>query len=229
MNTITTRLRAHRKLAGLLTAAAAVILFIFTGASACSSGSGQAQSTESGQAAAGINLILSNQPVPIFPTSELRRNLTEVEAIQALGTPTTSFFFAPGAATAGPGAHPIKVCTSQGEPIHATDELSNPQQTAGYQNDTTIGQMDPNGIYAGDSSGTYVLCLDASGTAKMAYWEGDVETESGTAVWNSTTGMIQDVGPSQLPVCSLKTAQSGDGTNLKAGTSYYHCVEASGS
>lgn len=205
----------------------AVITVAGLSAAACN---GSSQSTESSQAQAGINLLLANQPVPVFATSELRRNLAEVEAIQALGTPTTSFFFAPGAATSGPGAHPVKVCASQGEPIHATDSLSNPQQLArdvnNNQRDVPVSQMDPNGIYPGNSEGTYVLCLTAGGQPKMSYYEGVVEAESGTAVWDDKTGMINDEGPSQLPVCTKKYAQSGDGLKMTAGTPYFHCTAA---
>lgn len=216
------RLPGRKTLAGLVTAGA-VTVFVLTGASSCSTSS---QQTESTQAQAGINLLLSNQPVPVFATSELRRNLAEVEAIQALGTPTTSFFFAPGAATSGPGAHPVKVCASQGEPIHATDSLSNPHQVVYNASGAVIDQMDPNGIYPGNSEGTYVLCLTAGGQPKMSYYEGVVEAESGTAVWDDKIGMINDEGPSQLPVCVKKYAQSGDGTNMKAGTPYFHCTAA---
>jgi hypothetical protein len=207
-------------------AAAAVAGLVLAG---CTS-SQNANSTEHQEANAGLSLLFANQPVPIFPTSELRKNLIEVEAIQALGTPTTTFFFPEGTSMAGGkfSAPPFRTCASQGEPIHATDELSNPQQIIGTGNGNSqvVGQADPNGIYAGNSTGTYVLCVTASGIPKMAYWEGPVETESGAAVWDSATGTITDIGPSQLPVCTLKTAADGDGTGLKAGTPYYHCVKA---
>lgn len=212
----------HKRSIKILTGTAVIAAAGLT-ATACG---GDSQQAESNQAQAGINLLLSNQPVPVFATSELRRNLAEVEAIQALGTPTTSFFFATGAATSGPGAHPVKVCASQGEPIHATDSLSNPHQTVSGNSGAVIDQMDPNGIYPGNSEGTYVLCLTASGQPKMSYYEGVVEAESGTAVWNNSTGMIDDEGPSQLPVCVKQYAHAGDGLKMNAGTPYFHCTAA---
>lgn len=78
------------------------------------------------------------------------------------------------------------------------------------------------------SSGTFVLCDTASGEQKLDYWEGPVETETGTAVWDASTGTIQDVGKSMLPVCTVVSAHSGDGTNLNPGTKYYQCVKATG-
>lgn len=226
MNSIETR-RRRFSLSILATAVFAVIAGLVI--SGCA-GTPVANTTEHNQAAAGINLMLTNQPVPIFGTSALRQNLIEVEAIQALGSPTTSFFF-PMGTTVVNGKYsvpPFKTCPSQGEPIHATDQLSNPQQVVPGFNSSSdvVGQMDPNGIYSGASSGTYVLCDTASGGTKMAYWEGPVYAESGAAVWNAATGQLDDVGPSQLPVCSKLSAQAGDGTKLVPGTPYYHCVKA---
>lgn len=189
-----------------------------------------ANNTEHQAANSGVNLLLQNQPVPIFATSELRQNMIEVEAIQALGAPTTTFFFPEGTTVVNVSgkpaysAPPFKVCPSQGEPIHATDSLTNPLQvTSGGE---VVGQMDPNGTYQGPNNGTYVLCLTASGNKKMSYWEGPVETESGVSVWNQDGGpgnQIQDIGPSQLPVCAKHVAQDGDGSGVQAGTEYYHC------
>lgn len=226
-NIMSRRQRKVRAVIGLAGLAAGL------GLTACSSSTPNTNTTEHNQAAAGINLLLTNQPVPIFPTSALRGNLTEVEAIQALGSPTTSFFFPEGTIVVNGKftAPPFKICASQGEPVHATDQLSNPGQVVGSggPDGVVVGQMDPNGIYAGVSSGTYVLCVTPGGSTKMAYWEGPVETESGAAVWNPNGGpgqQIQDVGPSQLPICTLVHAAPGDGTNLKTGTPYYHCVKA---
>ncbi|SRR5258708_1761170 len=212
---------------------AAAIIGAITIAACSTPTPGPTNTTEHNQATAGINLILTNQPVPIFPTSELRKNLIEVEAIQALGSPTTSFFFPMGTTIVNGkfSAPPFKICPSQGEPIHATDSLSNPHQVVpGYNSSSdVVDQMDPNGIYPGVSSGTYVLCVRANGSTNMAYWEGPVHTETGAAVWNENGGpgnQIQDIGPGQLPVCTKLTATSGDGTNLNPGVPYYHCVKA---
>lgn len=186
--------------------------------------------TEHSEANAGINQILANQPVPIFDSSQQRADMIEAEAIMALGTATTSFFFPEGTVlTSGKySAPPIKTCPSEGEPIPNTSSLTNPeQQTSGGS--ATVGQMDPDGVYTAEaSSGTFVLCDTAAGKQDLDYWEGPVETETGTAVWDASTGQIQDIGTSMLPVCSIVSAHSGDGTGLNSGTRYYQCVKAAG-
>jgi hypothetical protein len=217
-----------RRLSALLTvtvlALSAVLLI-----AGCSGGS-NGQKVEGAAQSAGTALQDQNQPVPIFPTSALRYNLILIEAIQALGTPTTTFFFPPGAAP-NSGVTPIGSCPSQGEPIPNTASLTNPLQP--YQGGVTtdggdvVGQEDPVGIYTPtSSSGTYVLCLTASGGVTLHYWEGDVYTVSGTAVWDAATHSVQQIGPSQLPVCTVLAAQPGDGTGLSQGTRYYHCIKA---
>lgn len=198
---------------------------------ACTS-SNNGNAAEGAAQQAGTNLLEQNQPLPIFATSQYRYETIEIEAIQALGSPTTTFFFPPGMGPGIPGSKPFKVCPSQGEPIPNTVSLSNPLQPYNG-NQTTDGgdvvdQMDPNGTYApSSSSGTYVLCLTAAGSTKLTYWEGDVFAESGAAVWDQTSASITDIGPSELPVCTIEVAHAGDGTGAKAGTKYYHCVKAS--
>lgn len=213
-------------------ALAAGALVIVAGASvaACTSTS-NGNAAEGVAQQAGTNLIEQNQPLPIFPTSQYRYETIEVEAIQALGSPTTTFFFPPGMGPGVAGSKPFKVCPSQGEPIPNTTSLSNPLQPYNGPQTTdggaVVGQMDPNGTYAPtSSSGTYVLCLTASGSSKLTYWEGDVYAESGAAVWDQTSASITDIGPSELPVCTVEVAHAGDGSGVKAGTRYYHCVKA---
>jgi hypothetical protein len=202
----------------------------------CSNGAGVPAGVASDQAEAmaGVNLILQNQPDPIFDTSAYREEVIEVEAIEALGSPTTTFFFPPGGSP-NSGIAPIKVCASEGEPVPNTVQLTNPDQIIpdphNERNNANPGSLliplpDPIGVYPpSSSSGTNVLCLDANGNQHLSYWEGDVFAESGTAVWSKTQGIV-DVGPSQLPICTVLDAQAGDGTGLKAGAPYYHCVAA---
>jgi len=210
-----------RRMTLALAALSATALAVTT--AGCTSANGN--NTEHAQQIAGVNLLEQNQPLPIFGTSAMRQELIQIEAIQALGTPTTTFFFPPGQGP-GTGAGPIKTCPSQGEPIPNTASLSNPHQVASNGNGAVIDQMDPNGTYApASSSGTYVLCVTPGGGVKLTYWEGDVFAESGTAVWNATTRQIEDAGPSQLPACTRQVAASGDGSGVSAGTSYYHCTK----
>jgi hypothetical protein len=209
-----------------LLGAAALAVFILCSAFSCG---GSSNNNEHAAANAGINLMLTNQPVPIFPTSAMRQETIEIEAIQALGTPTTAFFFPPGQGPGIPGSHPFKTCPAEGEPIPNTTSLTNPSQLVAGANTQggVVAQMDPNGTYTpAASTGTYVLCNNANGGQKLTYWEGDVYDESGAAVWNQSTLMIDSIGASELPVCVIEHSSSGDSTGLSSGTPYYHCTKA---
>jgi hypothetical protein len=208
-----------------LFAALAVILSLGLTAACTSTGGGNA--SEAAGAQTGEALLLQNQPVPIFPTSAYRANAIMVEAIQSLGTPTTTFLFPPGSNSSS-GVKPIKVCASQGLPLAVNASITNPQQVVGTGNNNavTTGLMDPDGLYSSPSSvGTNVLCLDASGNVHLSYWEGDVEAESGVAVWSAADGIV-DQGPSQLPICTVVVAHAGDGSGVQSGIRYTACHKA---
>lgn len=192
----------------------------------------KANAAETANAGAGLDLIFTNQPAPIFTTSAYRQQLIEVEAVEALGTPTSEFFFPPG--WNGSGAHPFKTCTAQGLPIPNSTSLTNPEEIVqdpyggGYQlNQGGIDkpQADPIGVYAPTTGqGTYVTCLGKGGSLDVTEWEGDVFSESAPAIWNQSEGMIQDIGPGTLPICTLLTSARGDGSKLKPGITYEHCI-----
>ena len=146
--------------------------------SACAN-ENNAASTEQDIARTQLDGFLKAQPVPTFAFSQLRQNLIEIEAAQAGTTATTSFFFNQGI------ANPISSCPSIGFPIPSTYQLTNPMQVADTSRDNgvTIGQMESTGVYTGDSSGTYVICVDGEGAPYAMYWEGFVSTVSGPAQW----------------------------------------------
>jgi hypothetical protein len=145
------------------------------------------------------------EPLPSFQYSQIRFDLIQVEAIEALGLNSTSFAFMPGI------THPVWSCPSIGLPMAATDELSNPvqpqwQYTGGSNGNSVagvgVGQEDPNGIFQGDTTGTYVLCVDPQGRQYLQYNEGytDTTTQPG-AHWNGSA--IVGVGQPVMPVCKL--------------------------
>jgi len=144
-----------------------------------------------------------NQPVPVFQHSDIRATAISIEAIQALGEQTTSFGFNQGI------RNPVWSCPSLGEPVAATTQITNPQapewNTAGSSGvaGLTVGNMDPNGVYAGNSTGTYVLCVNKQGTPYAQYWEGFVDTVSGPATWNAATGQVQVTGAPTMPKCTI--------------------------
>lgn len=140
--------------------------------------------------------ILSNyeqsQPAPIRPWSQLRQNLIELETSQTDTTQTTTFFFNQGV------QEPVQSCPSIGFPIASTSEITNPEQIVGSGGSNSVPQIDPNGIYAGNSTGTYVMCLDAQGKPYADYWEGFVQTVSGPATWNAADHKVELTGPSSF-------------------------------
>lgn len=149
----------------------------------CSHGPNAQQQEQNAQASDTRSLI-TNQPLPHYNYSQIRQTAIDVENIQAYGTQTTSFFFNMGV------ADPIFVCPSLGLPIPNTVQLSNPQQIAPvsgrYGGGTqVIGQMEPTGIYAPtSSSGTAVICVNASGKPYVKYWEGFVDAVTAPAIWD---------------------------------------------
>lgn len=186
----------------VLAAATAAIL---AGCSHGANSSGAAQ--ESRDSAAIEKTYLLNQPPPHFQHSDIRATAISIEAIQALGEQTTTFFFNQGV------KDPIFSCPSLGEPVASTTQITNQQQNynSGYPTGGTsypIGNMDPNGIYAGDSTGTYVLCVNAAGQQYAQYWEGFVDSVSGPARWDAGSGQIVVTGAPTMPTCKI-TAASG--------------------
>lgn len=130
-----------------------------------------------------------NQPIPQFDWSQYRQTMIDVETAQANGVATTTFFYNLGSNV------PIKSCPSIGFPVASTAQLSNPQQvvyggTGGSGDYGVVSQVEPNGVYTGPSSGTYVVCVTPSGAKAIDYWEGDVETEGGSAHFDATKGQI---------------------------------------
>jgi hypothetical protein len=153
----------------------------------------------------------NNQPAPVFDHSDIRATAIEIEAIQALGENTTSFAFLPGV------KDPIWSCPSLGEPVASDDEITNPDQVdpntdPGQSNSTslTLPNMDPNGVYEGDSTGTYVLCVSSSGLPYAHYWEGYIDSVSGPATWDAATGQVDVTGAPSMPSC---TEQNVSGKN----------------
>lgn len=163
-------------------------------AAGCSNPIGQSSNEKDRKTAERQLATLSqSQPVPSFNWSQVRQNLIELETAQAQTTQTTTFFFNQGIQT------PIMSCPSIGFPIPSTYQLTNPVQaeTHGYQDagTVTVGQIEAIGVYTGDSTGTYVICVDATGKAYANYWEGFVQTVTGPAVWNDSKKQVELTGP----------------------------------
>jgi hypothetical protein len=191
----------NRKALVTIIAGAGASVLVLAGCNSGGNASGAQQ--ESNDSASIEKSFLLNQPPPHFQHSDIRATAISIEAIQALGEQTTTFFFNQGV------KDPIMTCPSLGEPVASTTEITNPQQTTsvnvagGPNTGATIGNMDPNGIYAGDSTGTYVLCVNAQGQQYASYWEGFVESVSGPATWDTASGTIKVAGAPSMPTCTV--------------------------
>ena len=188
-----------------LAAAATVALVAFTATSCFDDNSpkANAQQTEQQAASQGMNALLHDQPVPNFQYSQLRQNLIELQAAQANGTTTTSFFLNMGS------NDPVFQCSSIGAPIASTTELTNPLQTERHDGqyaggNTVIGQADPTGVYTGSSTGTYIMCVGANGAVNPVYWEGTVLTAFGPAHWDKSAHTMVVDGPSGSKFSGIK-------------------------
>jgi hypothetical protein len=152
---------------------------------ACSGQSNNRQASVRSDQNASANALATlqnNQPVPNFNYSQLRQNVIDIQKMLAGTTPTTTFMFNMGV------PDPVNSCPSIGFPIAATTELTNPLQTdktsAGDGGSAVIAQVDPTGVYQGDTTGTYIVCLDANGKGFASYWEGFVYAVAGPAKWD---------------------------------------------
>lgn len=156
---------------------------------ACSSGGNSANSKDQTTAKQQLSNAQAAQPVPNFTFSQLRQNLIEIETAQANTTQTTSFFYNNGS------NKPVSSCPSIGFPIPTTDQLTNPEQvTYDGSGGVAFPQIEANLVYTGQSSGTYVICVDAQGETYAFYWEGWVGTISGPGTYNETTGQVELTG-----------------------------------
>lgn len=139
----------------------------------------------------------ANQPIPLNDWSQFRQTVIDVEQAQIHGVATTTFFFNQGV------SDPIDVCPSIGFAVPSTAQLTNPTQLVGGDSrNGVIGQAEPNGVYTGDSTGTYVVCVAKSGLRYPNYWEGFVKTIGGPAHWDTETHSIVLDG---APTVVLKT------------------------
>lgn len=178
-----------------LIAAGVIVVSVCCGAASCG-GQSAGQSTENKAQQQDEQSLVTDQPVPHYNYSQIRQTAIDAQDISANGTQTTSFFFLMG------NADPIFSCPSLGEPVPNTAQLTNPNQVVtqdsqgnGISGSATIGQMDPNGIYAPSSSdGTYVICVNGSGAKYLQYWEGQVMTVTSGATWDKSTHTLQVTG-----------------------------------
>lgn len=184
-------------------AAVATVVLAVT-AVACSNEQSKAGQEEENVADDQLGQFLQAQPIPRFNSSQLRQNLIEIETAQANATATTSFMFL--LASTGATGPLVHSCPSIGFPIPATYQLTNPQQIEGNRDGgyVAIPQLESNGVYTGDTTGTYVMCVGDDGKAFAFYHEGYVSTVTGPAHWDVAEGEIVMDGTSTAEFTSAE-------------------------
>lgn len=177
---------------------AGVCAVLVTAAGSCDGGD---QAKETKVAREQLSQFLQSQPVPQFNYSQLRQNLIEIETAQANSTATTSFMFLQsGAGATGPL---VMWCPSIGFPIPATYQLTAPEGKL-QDHSLMVPQLESTGVYTGDTTGTYVICVGADGKPFAFYHEGFVSTVTGPAHWDITKGEIVMDGTSSATFTAKK-------------------------
>jgi hypothetical protein len=161
----------------------------------CTSSQGDATRNDQATTESQLQTYQQNQPIQRYKWSQYRQTIIDVERAQVTGVATTTFFFNQGV------QDPFQVCPSIGEPVPSTAQLTNPDQItwgANSAGSAVISQAEPNGVYIGDSSGTYVVCVAGSGKRYVDYWEGFVHTVGGAAHWDADKHQIVLDSPSLI-------------------------------
>jgi hypothetical protein len=156
-----------------------VLFLAVIGASVAACDTSTSQSAQQEQAATNSQMdqYLKVQPIPYFDSSAMRQTLIEILKAQVTPTNTWSVEVALDGTA-------LFMCPSIGYPIPATDELTNPQQVvnvntgkvngANQWESGVVSQADPNGVYGGDTAGTYILCVAPDGKYTPVYAEPNV-------------------------------------------------------
>ena len=181
---------------------------------ACSSSSTAGTNVEQGQSNNQLTQYTQAQPIPYFKWSLERQILIDAEVASAQGDQSTSFFFNFGV------QDPILVCTSLGQAVPDSAQLSNPEQVVGNKQNkvlpsgdwTTLPQMEPFGIHTSPSSvGTYAICI-INGKPVLQRAEESVHTVMAPAKWDEAKHQIVITGN---PTTDVTTAPPASVTSGK--------------
>ena len=135
---------------------------------------GRNAQAEASAVQSGFTRLVKSQPIPVFDFSQERQTLIDVETIRATGATSTTAFYLEGVGLIG-------WCPSIGAPVPSTYQLSNSVQYVdipddGERSKYPIDQGEPTGVYVGESSGTWTICVDDNGRKFGKYWEGCVDS-----------------------------------------------------
>jgi hypothetical protein len=176
--------------------AIASLALLGLGAAGCSSSSTAGTNVEQAHSNDQLTQYTQAQPIPYFKWSLERQILIDAEVASAQGDQSTSFFFNFGI------QDPILVCTSLGQAVPDSAQLSNPEQVVGNKQNkvlpsgdwTTLPQMEPFGIHTSPSSvGTYAICI-INGKPVLQRAEETVHTVMAPARWDEAKHQIVITG-----------------------------------
>lgn len=144
------------------------------------------------------------QPIPFYDYSLQRQALIDIYNSQNQNSKTWDVI------TSYSGQF-LFMCQAVGWPIPAAAQLSNPQQIAWSNSGGTtwssgvVGQAEPNGIYTGNTQGTYILCIRPDGKISPVYTENNVQMFPFEVKVDPTTGQIVDAGGSSNITVEVKS------------------------
>jgi hypothetical protein len=183
------------------------------GLAACTSSSTVGTNVEQRQSNNQLTQYTQSQPIPYFKWSLERQILIDAEVASAQGDQSTSFFFNFGV------QDPILVCTSLGNAVPDSAQLSNPEQVVGNKQNkvlpsgqwTTLPQMEPFGIHTSPSSvGTYAICI-INGKPVLQRAEETVHTVMAPATWDAAKHQIVITGNPTTQVTTTPPASVTNG------------------
>lgn len=143
-----------------------------------------------------LDRMADSQPIPSFDWSQERQTLLDTLALRAQGAQTTTLFTITGVGI-------IAWCPSIGAPVPSTFQSTAGQQYVDISGDATrqnfpVDQMEPTGIYPGDTDATWTLCLDDNGKKFGVYWEAPVSSITGTIDASALGDDVVRLAPSDL-------------------------------
>ena len=132
------------------------------------------------------------QPIPFYDFSLQRQALIDIYNSQNQNSQTWDVV------TSYSGQFLFQ-CEAVGWPIPAAAQLSNPSQVVEVQGawnkiNGVVGLAEPNGIYTGNTQGTYILCSRPDGKIAPVYTENNVQMFPFPVKVDPTTGAITDAG-----------------------------------
>lgn len=183
-----------------------LMIILFT-ASSCDGGSSDNQTAKESDAVdAQQTTYDNNQKVPHYDYSPERDELIQIYNSRMQIVNTWTVFY--------PIGKPPTMCASRGFPIPYTTQLTNPQKV--NKGDSTVNpstvtsQAEPNGLYTGTTSATWVLCL-RNGKLNPVYAEEEVHAYTYPVTINPD-GSVQDSGQSSsvsVIINETKAAKNG--------------------